>query len=71
MGSKYRAGSNPQLDRTTTEEVPVNSDGIYQSKFVMSFVSGLDKRVRDELKAQTSGSRESTATKTSGDRKFA
>ena len=58
MGAKYRPGSiasNPQLDRTQSEEIPVNPDGIYQSKFVMSFVKGLDKMVREEIQSSTAG----------------
>jgi len=56
MNSKYRAGSDSSvpsaLDRTSTEETQ-NPDGIYSSKFVMSFVKGLDKMVREEVKTQT------------------
>jgi hypothetical protein len=57
MGGKFKEdgseNSVPTLDRTTSEEVP-NPDGIYTSRFVMSFVQGLDKMVREEVKSQNS-----------------
>lgn len=55
MTQKYRVGSDASPLRATTsfEDAP-NPDGIYSSKFVMSFVKGLDKMVREEIKTQTS-----------------
>jgi len=66
MTSKYRAGSDTSaplsLDRTTSEEAP-NPEGIYSSRFVMSFVKGLDKMVREEVKSQTAAKNKSFDTK--------
>jgi hypothetical protein len=58
MSSKYRPGADDGresgvLDRTSNHDEVPNPDGIYSSKFVMSFVKGLDKMVREEVKSTT------------------
>ena len=58
MSSKYRVSSETSAPSATSEEAP-NSEGIYSSKFVMSFVQGLDKMVREEVKTQTTAKNKS------------
>lgn len=65
MTQKYRVGSEASAPSATSEDAP-NPDGIYSSKFVMSFVKGLDKMVREEIKTQTSSKSKSLEKKYQG-----
>lgn len=56
IGGKYDLSSNSRmtsaiLDQTVTDNVqPINSDGIYTSKVVLTFVESLERKVREDVK---------------------
>jgi hypothetical protein len=56
MGGKYDLSANSRmtaatLDQTVTDYVqPINSEGIYTSKVVLTFVESLERKVREDVK---------------------